>query len=328
MLKHQLEGWALDVLDRVTSGGRLEDARVEIKREWPDPVEAARRIAGHANAARGAPILWLIGVDEKARTVPGADYEELANWFPRVQSQFDELAPSLQDLNVPYKGATVVALHFESDRAPFVVKNPGGGPIDREVPWREGTKTRSASRANLVRLLSGLHSLPDVELLAATLTASRTKEAGADGAPVNRVRWNLYVALYVSPQTDERVAIPFHRCTASVKFHGGANMRLTDFRLARQEAVTLPFSSVTSPISYVGSSPVYLETEAVIEHPSRYIVSAQTLSEDADKPPPAGDVVTSVVLRPTKAEIGVSVVARLKQGKDERFWAVWVADIG
>jgi hypothetical protein len=134
MLKHQLEGWALDVLDRVASGGRLEDSRVEIKREWPDPVEAARRIAGHANAARGAPILWLIGVDEKARTIPGADYKELANWFPRLQSQFDELAPSLQDLNVPYKGVTVIALISKLTGHRLWSRIPAEGPSTGRCP--------------------------------------------------------------------------------------------------------------------------------------------------------------------------------------------------
>src|SRR5437016_570969 len=99
MLRHQLEGWALNVLDRVVSGGRIEDSRVEAKRDWPEKVDAARKIAGHANAAGGNPILWLIGVDEKDHTVPGADYKELADWFPGVRSQFDDLAPPLQDLN-------------------------------------------------------------------------------------------------------------------------------------------------------------------------------------------------------------------------------------
>src|SRR2546421_7601874 len=154
MLKHQLESWTLEVLDRVTSGNPVEDSRVELKREWPKPTEAARRIAGHANAAQGEPILWIIGVDDKAQSVIGADRKELADWYPSVVSQFDDVAPELQDLAVPYHGATVVALLFETDRAPFLVKNPLGGHIDWEVPWRQGTKTQSIRRTNLIRLLS------------------------------------------------------------------------------------------------------------------------------------------------------------------------------
>jgi hypothetical protein len=49
-------------------------------------------------------------------------------------------------LGVPRGDKTLVALWFETDRAPFVVKNPEGGAITREVTWREGTAIRSATR--------------------------------------------------------------------------------------------------------------------------------------------------------------------------------------
>src|SRR5262249_4597625 len=138
----------------------IEDSRVELKAKWPDePAKAARRIAGHANAARGEHILWLIGVDE-VNGVSGADHQEMADWLAGVSKQFDGLAPRCYDLNVPTKnGKTVVALLFETNRAPFVVKNPYYGrrkddPISLEVPWREGTKVRSAARSDLMLLLS------------------------------------------------------------------------------------------------------------------------------------------------------------------------------
>src|SRR5262249_53745692 len=102
----QIETWAIRVIEQVEAKQPYEDARVELKAEWTDPQKAARQIAGHANAARGEPILWLIGVD-KDRGVTGADYNELANWYPQVQSQFDALAPRLVDVNVPWKGLTV-----------------------------------------------------------------------------------------------------------------------------------------------------------------------------------------------------------------------------
>lgn len=89
---HQIEAWALDVVGRVNLGDSVEDSRVELKAAWPDPQKAAGRIAGHANAVRGAEILWLIGVDE-ARGVVGADTNEMATWFPRVEGKFDSLMP-------------------------------------------------------------------------------------------------------------------------------------------------------------------------------------------------------------------------------------------
>lgn len=96
----QIESWALRVIDCVNASQSNEDFRVELKRELPEPNKIARRIAGHANAARGEPILWLIGVDQKDGVV-GADDKDLANWYPAVKSQFDEIAPALTDLNVP-----------------------------------------------------------------------------------------------------------------------------------------------------------------------------------------------------------------------------------
>ena len=66
MRNTDIERWALQVIDRVERQQPVEDSRVELKREWPtSPWSTARRIAGHANAARVEPILWIIGVDEE-----------------------------------------------------------------------------------------------------------------------------------------------------------------------------------------------------------------------------------------------------------------------
>ena len=70
-----IESWALRVLERVGNRQSVEDSKVELKAKWPDPVKAARRIAGHANAARGESILWLIGADEKQGVITGANYQ-------------------------------------------------------------------------------------------------------------------------------------------------------------------------------------------------------------------------------------------------------------
>src|SRR2546422_8731131 len=139
----QLEAWVLSVVDRVKRQQPIEDARVELKTEWPEPVKAARRIAGHANASGGERILWVIGADEKKGTVGGAKQEELTEWWPKVRSLFDGIAPTLISLAVPAGGITVVGLLFETERLPFVVRNPEGGAITFEVPWRDGTAIRS-----------------------------------------------------------------------------------------------------------------------------------------------------------------------------------------
>ena len=83
MNKRQIEAWALRIIDGVKGGSREEDSLVELKRVLPDPVKAARRIAGHANASRGEPILWLIGIDEEKGIVGINQEKDLADWWPQ-----------------------------------------------------------------------------------------------------------------------------------------------------------------------------------------------------------------------------------------------------
>jgi len=161
----QVESWVLTIVERVLAGQRVEDSRVELKAAWPEPPEkTARQIAGHANAARGDSILWVIGIDEKSKSINDAGQCELANWFPSVQSFFNGLAPAVQDYNIPVNGKNLVALLFESNRAPFVVRNKENDRL--EVPWRDGTRTRSATRSELLKLLSKQISIPKFEILA------------------------------------------------------------------------------------------------------------------------------------------------------------------
>jgi hypothetical protein len=216
MRNHEIEAWVLAVIDRVVGKQPAEDSRVELKAEWPDPKKAARRIAGHCNAARGDYVLWLIGVDEKAGTVPGAPWQDLATWLPAVRSEFDELSPASVELNVPYNGVTVAAILFETDRGPFVVKNPTGqGNIDREVPWRDGTLIRSAHRSELLRILSPLQKLPTFELLSAYLYAYL-----AHRDSTKPVGWQLDADLFAVPNSKDRVVVAAHNCEASFEVLG------------------------------------------------------------------------------------------------------------
>jgi hypothetical protein len=318
VLPYQLERWALDVIERVAAGGRVEDSRVEVKREWPNPVDAARLIAAHANAAHSAPILWLVGVDEKAKAVPGADYKELANWFPTVQAQFDEMSPMLQDLNVPYQGGNVATLCFETDRAPFVVRNPEGGRIGHEVPWREGTKTRSARRADLLRLLTIRAALPEVELLSASLSVSLEKSGVA--------KWTLSGALYISPESGHRVVIPYHRSRAAVELkQANLSIPFANSSLARQTkpGPIVLYGATTYQMIQPTGPPEFVSTEAVIEHPSLYVFLAEAATTNVqDKPP--GNAVVTILLQPTGAEAKVTLVQSLEPippGNDE--WASW-----
>ena len=157
MSPFEVNSWALSILQQVRSRQPTEDTRVECKALWLDVKSVARQLAGMANAAKGEPILWLIGVDEKGATIPGTEHRELNNWYPQLVKEFDGVAPSLLvDLNINIDEKTVVALLFETTGAPFVIKVPNTDRL--AVPWREGTRTRSATRAELIRLLSLLQA--------------------------------------------------------------------------------------------------------------------------------------------------------------------------
>jgi hypothetical protein len=97
MTKMQLEMWAIKHIDQAIDNQHVEDSHVELKSQWPvvssirEARETARRIAGHANAARGEPVLWLIGVDERGGKVTGADPVEVSNWWAPSKPNSTEL---------------------------------------------------------------------------------------------------------------------------------------------------------------------------------------------------------------------------------------------
>lgn len=296
----QVEAWALNVIERVERGEPVEDSRVKLKTDWIGPEDAARRIAGHANAARGAEVLWLIGVDERNRKVVGADCNELANWWPQVQAEFDRLAPSMVDYNVPHQDKTVVALVFETDRAPFVVKNqayrkPEGGPVQWEVPWREGTAVRSASREDLVKLLSPMQALPTLEVVEGTLSV--TKEKSEKGETLS---WNLWLRVYVEPGSQDPLVIPYRRCRAVFCVPGC--LGTTAFRYVALHALLGYPQRAPNLIRVAGPDSIDLRAEA----------STDQLEEKfGDEAHVTGS------LRPAKADVGAPLEASLRRCKRE-----------
>lgn len=257
MKKHiEIESWAIRVLEKVGKGLPIEDSAVELKADWIAPAKAARQIAAHANAARGGEILWLIGVDEK-RGVVGADDLELSNWFAGVQSRFDGIAPGLQNLNISYGGKTVAALCFETSRLPFVVKNPAfgcttGEGVEWEVPWREGAKTRTATRQDLLLLLSPLRTMPKLDLLDGEVTSVNDQRT----AHGNAVLW-VRLSFYVVPVGDSPVVFPFYKCGVAIVINGQS---YTD---------TAAFSLKPSPT--ISGSEVYQRFR--MHHPNRPVAN-------------------------------------------------------
>jgi hypothetical protein len=201
----EIESWALRVIAGIQAGTSFEDSRIELKTELPEPGRAARRIAAHANSAFSEPILWLIGVDQE-KGLTGAKVEDLAGWLPSMVAAFDGVYPSVQDVVVSVKGVHVLCLLFETSRAPFLVKTPAGGAIQREVPWREGTMTRTATREEILRMVQPDVPLPKIEILAGSLHV----EAGENDN--GKLKGTLKI--YLVPKSETMLVIPFHRCSA------------------------------------------------------------------------------------------------------------------
>jgi hypothetical protein len=314
MKPSQIEAWALRVVERVETGQPNEDSRVELKREWPaEPDKAARRIAGQANAARGEPALWLIGLDQTAG-VTGAAHADLAKWWPGVKAEFEGLAPVMVDLNVPWKGLTVVALLFETDRAPFVVKNPvygkpNGGPVALEVPWRDGTLVRSARRDELLRLLAPLQLLPDVEVLNGWLHLEKVDQPTDPASPYI---WELWLDLYVVPRGEERLTIPFHRCQGAIDLPAPAS-QVVAFEEVSLRPHYSPWFPPRSPSRKLSVTVESTHTEVHFDGPGNAILTARagTLI-DPSTFPHVPEVHTSVSLLPIGAERRVTIENTLR----------------
>lgn len=208
--RQQLELWAREVLEHLPSG--VEDSFVELKAQWPDPKEVARQLAGHANAARGHPLLWLIGVDER-RGVVEFEHREPSTWFAQVRAQFEgDVWPDMEtDLRMSSDGKPLVALLFRTDRAPYQVKNPNftGGVARWEVPWREAGGTRTARREDLVRILAPASLSPSIEVLTAKASVN------VERTEIGTVVLTLYASaeIYIVPASRDRLVYPSHRCS-------------------------------------------------------------------------------------------------------------------
>ena len=256
----EIESWTLRIVDQVKRGQSNEDGRVELKTEFPtDIAKAARQLAALANSSLGEAVLWIVGVDEKSRSVKGANTQELSNWWSKIEGQFDELAPSMQNVTVNVGGPVVVALAFATDRAPFVVKNAAGGQISREVPWRQGNRTDSAHRSNLIQILAPLVRVPKLEVQQASFSTNLVGNIHYIGA--------ARIVLYIVPQDAQRVVCPLHKMTISYQ----QESRSCRIPINRIHVPTGgPFGNLTKSRTIVESS-----TEIIVEGPGTFVLEAQ-----------------------------------------------------
>jgi hypothetical protein len=152
---------------------------------------------------------------------------EVSNWYNGVKSCFDEgIYPNLDKcINVPYLDKIVVALLFETDRAPYVIKNVAGGQITREVPWRSGNRTDSARRSDLIKILVPINLKPVFEIVNGSVSL-----ANLDQGKMKRL--DLRLVLYVTPRTKDLLVIPYHKCKGVISLSSDSEIDLDRINLS------------------------------------------------------------------------------------------------
>lgn len=247
MKASDIEAWALRLIDLAKAGKEIEDSRIELKRQWPNPQTAARQVAGHANAAHGESILWLIGVDEKQGPIDCKSVD-FAAWHSQFRACFDGIHPDVQDINLLADSKLVTALVFDTTRSPFVVKNPKfgnseAGPVQYEVPWREARSIRTARREDLVRMLTPQAKAPIVEPMSGGLRL--TGDVRQAGTAANHYVWEIELQLYVVPQGTESLVLPNHKCVAWANISDSKKITFDQCSLnAIQRMETLPGNGI------------------------------------------------------------------------------------
>jgi hypothetical protein len=283
MRLHEIELWARRAVEALISDGVREDDLVEFKREWIPAAKAARRLAGHANSMAPAPILWIVGVDEKNRVVVGARQSDFAEWYPSMEAEFDDrVAPSVQVTNFAFDERPLLALAFDTGRAPFVVKDRDrndGNHLD--VPWREGTLTRSARRHELLRLLLPVTRLPMAEVLSARMRGPTTSHGNLNGSWDWTYAWQVQLELYLTPVEERRLFFPFHRMEGRVRL-GSSEAEIERFAAAsaviagprlslpmeeRHETHSPYIRCTRSEIVVAGAGPVLLYADVFLRLP-------------------------------------------------------------
>jgi hypothetical protein len=210
MQASQFEAKVVAIVNGLRSGSPMEDDRVELKQEWPPP-DKARQLAGAANRAAGEYLTYIVGVDEDGTTYPIGGVDP-ATWWSQMQAQFDEATPELVHQCAIHvsENEVVMAMQFLTDRAPYVIKLSNGGRSEREVPMRDGTRTRSAFRHELLRLLYAPSQVPtlyplEARLQVTDLSASRYEPAN----PTPEV--SFHGRIYFESGRDSQAFMPEHQ---------------------------------------------------------------------------------------------------------------------
>src|SRR5690606_41755239 len=106
-------------------------------------------------------------------------------------------------------GQPIVALLFDTSSFPYVVtKGDGPGAFEWEVPMREGTRTRSARRSEIVRLFTPEAAPVSIEIHRCLVTGDLDEYVPPSGGGFHW--WTIYVAAFATVRGERPVYLPAH----------------------------------------------------------------------------------------------------------------------
>ncbi|MGY4856324.1 hypothetical protein [Cryobacterium sp. AP23] len=228
MNKAELEMRARIAVGAARAGHSPEDDFLEMKREWPDPIKASRQLAGLANKANGERFLYLVGVDESDGSIHASDTNDPANWWAQVQRRFNETAPFLiRHLLVEFvPDEFFTVLLFESNSAPYVIMSPKGGSPELEIPIRDGTRTRSAKRSEVLAMSAQHQGSVNISVLSASMIASwhahhtyATSSEELEEAPEHN-RLTGTATLFLDHDGINAILLPLHLMAGTLSANG------------------------------------------------------------------------------------------------------------
>jgi hypothetical protein len=163
--------------------------------------------------------------------------------------------------------------------------------VQLEVPWREGTATRSATHNDLILLLTPLQSIPYSEVTNAAVTLTQDKDRA------NYV-WTLDLKMFVNPAMGERLVLLHNRCYGSFE---------VPTHVPRTELVNWRITSVA------GQQAAQMENGFTLEAPSVIRLRADARAPMIDMS--GTEVQITINVLPIGAERPITVEATLIEGE-------------
>lgn len=189
-----------------------------------------------------------------------------------------------------------------------------------EVPWRDGTSVRTATRNDLVRMLVPTVAQPEVEVLHGSGRLTIEKENFPSDTVIG-VKLSFSISVYLYPRDEGTVVIPFHKCQCVLADSTGGNL-IDEFQFTMYR----PFSYHSQ-----GSRPdtVTLErtsSELIAHGPGKCSIEVDVVLPAEPEWLKTEPLQLRIVLYVIDSELPVEIGVPLKQGEPAsdaiRWWSI------